>query len=101
MAKNIVQIKSWPLLFSLFSKKELHNVNFRVVGRTYYPGDIIVPYTDRKLSDFHPDELTHRGHNLTMMNGNVCIQRTTEDGRIERTVVDLSSPVVTFQWEHE
>ena len=51
MANTFVDIKSWPLLFSLITKRQLDNVNFNVVGRSYYAGDILLPYTQKKLSE--------------------------------------------------
>lgn len=100
MANTFVDIKSWPLLFSLITKRQLDNVNFNVVGRSYYAGDILLPYTQKKLSEVTQEDLEIHVENLTLILDNVCVVRTDEAGNIERTVINMSQPGVIFRWEH-
>lgn len=100
MANTFVDIKSWPLLFSLITKRQLDNVNFNVVGRSYYAGDILLPYTQKKLSEVTQEDLEIHAENLTLILDKVCVVRTDEAGNIERTVINMSQPGVIFRWEH-
>lgn len=100
MANTFVDIKSWPLLFSLITKRQLDNVNFNVVGRSYYAGDILLPYTQKKLSEVTQEDLEIHAENLTLTLDKVCVVRTDEAGNIERTVINMSQPGVIFRWEH-
>lgn len=100
MANTFVDIKSWPLLFSLITKRQLDNVNFNIVGRSYYAGDILLPYTQKKLSEVTQEDLEIHAENLTLILDNVCVVRTDEAGNIERTVINMSQPGVIFRWEH-
>ena len=100
MANTFVDIKSWPLLFSLITKRQLDNVNFNVVGRSYYAGDILLPYTQKKLSEVTQEDLEIHAENLTLILDTVCVVRTDEAGNIERTVINMSQPGVIFRWEH-
>lgn len=100
MANTFVDIKSWPLLFSLITKRQLDNVNFNVVGRSYYAGDILLPYTQKKLSEVTQEDLEIHAENLTLILDNECVVRTDEAGNIERTVINMSQPGVIFRWEH-
>ena len=52
-----LDISSWPLLFNLYRKGQIHNINLVVAGRVMKAVDVMVPYSGKRISEMMPDEL--------------------------------------------
>ena len=50
-----LDISSWPLLFSLYRKGQIRNINLVVAGRVMKAVDVMVPYSGKRISEMMPD----------------------------------------------
>ena len=91
-----LDISSWPLLFNLYRKGQIQNVNLVVAGRVMNASDIVVPYSGKRISEMMPDELPE---DLGPILLNFCIEPLDDHDQRIKIVVPYPSPDVRFKWE--
>ena len=91
-----LDISSWPLLFNLYRKGQIHNINLVVAGRVMKAEDVMVPYSGKRISEMMPDELPEELGPILL---NFCIEPLNDHDQREKIVVPYPSPDVQFYWK--
>ena len=91
-----LDISSWPLLFNLYRKGQIRNINLVVAGRVMKAEDVMVPYSGKRISEMMPDELPEELGPILL---NFCIEHLNDHDQREKIVVPYPSPDVQFYWE--
>lgn len=91
-----LDISSWSLLFNLYRKGQIHNINLVVAGRVMNASDVMVPYSGKRIVEMMPDELPE---DLGPILLNFCIAPLNDHDQREKIVVPYPSPDVQFYWQ--
>ena len=91
-----LDISSWPLLFNLYRKGQIHNINLVVAGRVMNASDVMVPYSGKRIVEMMPDELPE---DLGPILLDFCIAPLNDHDQREKIVVPYPSPDVQFYWQ--
>lgn len=91
-----LDISSWSLLFNLYRKGQIHNINLVVAGRVMNASDVMVPYSGKRIVEMMPDELPE---DLCPILLNFCIAPLNDHDQREKIVVPYPSPDVQFYWQ--
>ena len=91
-----LDISSWPLLFNLYRKGQIHNINLVVADRVMNASDVMVPYSGKRIVEMMPDELPE---DLGPILLNFCIAPLNDHDQREKIVVPYPSPDVQFYWQ--
>ena len=90
-----LDISSWSLLFNLYRKGQIHNINLVVADRVMNASDVMVPYSGKRIVEMMPDELPE---DLGPILLNFCIAPLNDHDQREKIVVPYPSPDVQFYW---
>ncbi len=91
-----LDISSWSLLFNLYRKGQIHNINLVVADRVMNASDVMVPYSGKRIVEMMPDELPE---DLGPILLNFCIAPLNDHDQREKIVVPYPSPDVQFYWQ--
>ena len=91
-----LDISSWSLLFNLYRKGQIHNINLVVAGRVMNASDVMVPYSGKRIVEMMPDELPE---DLGPILLDFCIAPLNDHDQREKIVVPYPSPDVQFYWQ--
>ena len=91
-----LDISSWSLLFNLYRKGHIHNINLVVAGRVMNASDVMVPYSGKRIVEMMPDELPE---DLGPILLDFCIAPLNDHDQREKIVVPYPSPDVQFYWQ--
>ena len=91
-----LDISSWSLLFNLYRKGQIHNINLVVADRVMNASDVMVPYYGKRISEMMPDELPEE---LGPILWNFCIEPLNDHDQRERIIAPYPSPDVQFYWK--
>ena len=91
-----LDISSWSLLFDLYRKGQIHNINLVVAGRVMNASDVMVPYSGKRIVEMMPDELPE---DLGPILLDFCIAPLNDHDQREKIVVPYPSPDVQFYWQ--
>ena len=91
-----LDISSWSLLFNLYRKGQIHNINLVVADRVMNASDVMVPYSGKRIVEMMPDELPE---DLGPILLDFCIAPLNDHDKREKIVVPYPSPDVQFYWQ--
>ena len=91
-----LDISSWSLLFNLYRKGQIRNINLVVAGRVMNASDVMVPYSGKRIVEMMPDELPE---DLGPILLDFCIAPLNDHDQREKIVVPYPSPDVQFYWQ--
>ena len=91
-----LDISSWSLLFNLYRKGQIHNINLVVADRVMNASDVMVPYSGKRIVEMMPDELPE---DLGPILLNFCVAPLNDHDQREKIVVPYPSPDVQFYWQ--
>lgn len=91
-----LDISSWSLLFNLYRKGQIHNINIVVADRVMNASDVMVPYSGKRIVEMMPDELPE---DLGPILLNFCVAPLNDHDQREKIVVPYPSPDVQFYWQ--
>ena len=91
-----LDISSWSLLFNLYRKGQIHNINLVVADRVMNASDVMVPYSGKRIVEMMPDELPE---DLGPILLNFCIAPLNDHDQREKIVAPYPSPDVQFYWQ--
>ena len=91
-----LDISSWSLLFNLYRKGQIHNINLVVADRVMNASDVMVPYSGKRIVEMMPDELPE---DLGPILLDFCIAPLNDHDQREKIVVPYPSPDVQFYWQ--